>query len=87
MSISPEKKALLRRLAIVKGQLDGLGRMLESEENDCQKILIQVKAAQTAIRSWGEEFIKLYAQKCLASGGGKIDAKQVETLISSLMKG
>ena len=59
-----EKKKLIRRLNIIKGQIEGLIRMIEGETT-CDKILPQVKATSRAFSSLSREILKAFLHKCV----------------------
>jgi DNA-binding FrmR family transcriptional regulator len=51
------KKKILKRLSIIKGQVEGLGKMIENEKY-CVDILIQTSAIKNAISSIEREVLK-----------------------------
>jgi DNA-binding FrmR family transcriptional regulator len=51
------KKKILKRLSIIKGQVEGLGKMIENEKY-CLDILIQASAIKNAIYSIEREVLK-----------------------------
>jgi DNA-binding FrmR family transcriptional regulator len=51
------KKKILKRLSIIKGQVEGLGKMIENEKY-CLDILIQASAIKNAISSIEREVLK-----------------------------
>jgi len=51
------KKKILKRLSIIKGQIEGLGKMIENEKY-CLDILIQASAIKNAISSIEREVLK-----------------------------
>jgi len=51
------KKKILKRLSIIKGQVEGLGKMIENEKY-CLDILIQASAIKNAISSIEREALK-----------------------------
>ena len=59
-----ERKAELRsRLNRLRGQLDGIERMLD-QDRPCLEILTQVSAAQEAIRGVGRVMARNYLERC-----------------------
>lgn len=58
-----EGKKILHRLAIVRGQIDGIRNMI-SAEADCKEILTQWKAVQRAFSSAGVELLEEYLDRC-----------------------
>ena len=59
-----ERKGEVRkRLARIKGQLDGIDRML-SDNRPCVEILTQLSAAQEALRGTSRVMARNYLEKC-----------------------
>lgn len=62
--VPDERKAEVRkRLARLKGQLEGVERMLDSNR-PCAEILTQVSAAQEALRGTGRVIVRNYLERC-----------------------
>ncbi len=65
--VPDERKAEVRnRLARVKGQVEGVERML-AENRPCLEILTQICAAQEALRGAGRVMVRNYLERCAAS--------------------
>ena len=65
--VPDERKAdVRRRLARLKGQIDGVERMLE-ENRPCAEILTQISAAQEALRGASRVMVRNYLEKCAAA--------------------
>jgi len=65
--VPDERKAEVRkRLARVKGQVEGVERML-AQNRPCIEILTQISAAQEAMRGAGRVMVRNYLEKCAAS--------------------
>src|SRR5437667_12321132 len=65
--VSDERKAEVRkRLARVKGQVEGVERML-AQNRPCIEILTQISAAQEAMRGAGRVMVRNYLEKCASS--------------------
>ncbi len=79
-STTEEKKALLARLARVEGQLRGVQRMIEREE-DCARIAQQLAAARGALN---KAFFELIACAFEARLGGKNSTAEVRSNIAEL---
>ena len=66
--VPDERKAeVRRRLARLKGQLDGVDRMLE-QNRPCVEILTQISAAQEALRGAGKIMVRNYLERCASAG-------------------
>ena len=62
--VPDERKIELRkRLVRVQGQVGGIGRMLD-ENRPCMDILVQVTAAQGALREFSRAVVLNYLEKC-----------------------
>ena len=66
--VPDERKAeVRRRLARLKGQIDGVDRMLD-ENRPCVEILTQVSAVQEAVRGAGRIIVRNYLERCASAG-------------------
>jgi DNA-binding FrmR family transcriptional regulator len=81
------KRALIKRLRRIEGQVRGIQGMLD-EERDCQEILQQLSAVSSAIRSTSRSFFQDYAALCLMEMGRDPESNQelLEEMISLLEK-
>jgi DNA-binding FrmR family transcriptional regulator len=62
--IPDERKASLRaRLRRIRGQIDGLERMLDGNR-PCVEILTQIASAQQALRGASREMVRNYLETC-----------------------
>lgn len=62
--VPDERKAEVRkRLARLKGQIEGVERML-GENRPCAEILTQISAAQEALRGAGRVMVRNYLERC-----------------------
>jgi len=59
-----EKDALILRLRKIRGQVQGLERLV-SEDADCTDVLNQVISARNALKSFGERVIHAHAHHCI----------------------
>ena len=63
--VDPETKAAnLRRLRRLEGQIRGLHKMVE-EDRYCPDIMIQISAAQEALRTVGRELMRNHLRHCV----------------------
>lgn len=66
--VPDERKAEVRgRLKRVRGQVDGIERMLEANR-PCREILQQVAAAQEALRAASKIMVRNYVESCVTRG-------------------
>jgi DNA-binding FrmR family transcriptional regulator len=65
--VPDERKAeLRRRLKRLKGQLDGIERMLD-QDRPCLEILNQISAGQEALRGVGRVMARNYLERCASA--------------------
>jgi|UPI000045C912 DNA-binding FrmR family transcriptional regulator len=57
------KKNVIQRMKRVEGQIRGIQRMIE-EGKECEDILVQVRAARSALQSASRLILKRYLLKC-----------------------
>jgi len=64
-AVTPETKAAnIRRLRRLEGQIRGLQKMVE-EDRYCPDIMVQISAAQEALRTVGRELMRSHLQHCV----------------------
>ena len=61
-----EKRALVVRLRKIKGQIEGIEKMVEADA-DCSDVLMQVVSARRALKSFSEKVIESHMRACLES--------------------
>src|SRR3954471_21989355 len=67
VAVDPEAKAgNLRRLRRLEGQIRGLQKMVE-EDRYCPEIMIQISAAQEALRTVGRELMRNHLRHCVTN--------------------
>ena len=59
-----EKKALINRLSRITGQLEGIKKMID-EDRYCGDILIQLSAAESALKSVGCNILNTHMKTCV----------------------
>ena len=83
-----ERKALMRRLSIIEGQIRGIRGMLEKDIY-CIDILTQVSAANCALNSFSRELLASHMRSCVAEdirGGNEEKLDELLTVLPQLMK-
>lgn len=58
------KKAQIHRLRRIEGQVRGLQRLIE-DENDCVDVLTQVSATTRALESFAIQLVEQHLQACV----------------------
>ena len=59
-----EKRALIVRLRRIKGQIEGIEKMVGAD-TDCADVLMQVVSARRALKSFSEEMIQPHMHECI----------------------
>ena len=84
------KRAQLNRLRRVEGQVRGLQRLIESD-NDCVDVLTQVSATTKALESFAIELVSQHLQSCMreasqSGGDPKAKADEISAAIARLVR-
>ncbi|MCK5044645.1 metal-sensitive transcriptional regulator [Candidatus Parcubacteria bacterium] len=79
------EKDLVRRLNIIKGQVDGLSKLVDKESCDCHAVLNQFKAIDSGLKKVVELYIKKNMEFCLRTVHSK-DKEVINDLIEKLIK-
>lgn len=67
-----KKKALIARFNRIKGQIEGINRMI-SEDKSCMEIFNQIKSVKQSLNSASENFLKLHLNQCFLSNDKERD--------------
>jgi DNA-binding FrmR family transcriptional regulator len=59
-----EKRALVVRLRKIKGQIEGIEKMVEAD-TDCSDMLMQVVSARQALKSFSEKVLESHMRACI----------------------
>ena len=70
-----EKRALVVRLRRIKGQIEGIEKMVEAD-TDSSDVLMQVVSARRALKSFSEEVIESHLHACIENAGAKSAGRQ-----------
>jgi DNA-binding FrmR family transcriptional regulator len=74
------KRAQINRLRRIEGQVRGLQRLIE-DENDCVDVLTQVSATTRALESFAIQLVEQHLQTCVreaSQNGADPEAKVME---------
>lgn len=81
-----EKRALVMRLRRIKGQIEAIERMVESD-SETSDILMQVVSARQALKSFSEEMIESHLQLCIESASGLPEGRrEIRSLLTVLKR-
>ena len=78
-------KALLNRTKRINGQVNGISAMIV-EERYCVDILIQIKAARSALKSLETQILESHMKCCLKGAMKSGSQKEMDSKIEELMK-
>jgi len=78
------EKSLTERLNIISGQIQGLRKLIEGKE-DCQKVITQFKAADSALKKALREYLRENMNSCLHIVNKK-NRKEIEDLMADLVE-
>ena len=77
-------KTLDQRLNNIIGQLEGAKKILSAPQRDCFKILIQLKAARSAISVLMDKLVGEEFDRCLLNSGERDKAK-IEKILKEVI--
>jgi CsoR family transcriptional regulator, copper-sensing transcriptional repressor len=80
-----EKRALVVRLRRIKGQIEGLEKMVEADA-DCSDVLMQVVSARGALKSFSEELIGSHLHECLEHAASQSDTRRELRSLLTVLK-
>ena len=80
---NPDYVPQLKRLRRVQGQIGGIERMIV-DRRYCPDILVQLKAAQAALRAIETEVFKTHLSECVKSAFNSGNSKLIEEKIAEI---
>jgi DNA-binding FrmR family transcriptional regulator len=81
-----EKRALVVRLRKIKGQIEGIEKMVEADA-DCSDVLMQVVSARQALKSFSEEMIESHLHECIENASSEQEGrKHLRSLLTVLKR-
>lgn len=83
MKIEEARKQLSNRLHRIQGQLEAIEKNLYSEEDDCEKTLLLLKASSQALKKFGEAYVQEYMDRCFAEKKGQVVQNNVKKAIKA----
>jgi DNA-binding FrmR family transcriptional regulator len=81
----PDHTAVLLRLMKIKGQIDGIEKMIR-DRRYCVDILTQLKASSSALRSVEAVILKKHLRGCVQDAISLKDQDQIEKKIEEMVK-
>jgi DNA-binding FrmR family transcriptional regulator len=80
-----EKRALVVRLRKIKGQIEGIERMIEAEA-DTPDLLMQVVSARQALKSFSEEVIESHLHECIQGAASQAEGRREIRALLEVLK-
>jgi DNA-binding FrmR family transcriptional regulator len=80
-----EKRALVVRLRRIKGQVEGIEKMVEAD-TDCSDVLMQVVSARRALKSFSEEMIESHLHECIESAASQSEGRRELRSLLTVLK-
>ena len=80
----PDHSVHNKRLNRVRGQIDGIEKMIAARRY-CPDIIIQLKAASKALEAVSAEIMKTHVQGCVRSAIKSKDEKDIAAKINEIM--
>lgn len=80
------RKDLITRLRKIEGQVKGIQRMIEKEE-DCTNILVQIAAVRSAVNKVGGLVLESYSKSCVVKITENSDPEaEIKRLIETIVR-
>jgi DNA-binding FrmR family transcriptional regulator len=80
-----EKRALIVRLRRIKGQIEGIEKMVEAD-TDCSDVLMQVVSARRALKSFSEEMIQSHMNECIEGAASQSEGRRELRSLLAVLK-
>jgi DNA-binding FrmR family transcriptional regulator len=80
-----DKRALVVRLRRIKGQIEGLERMIEADA-DTPDVLMQVVSARQALKSFSEEVIESHLHECIEGAASQAEGRREIRALLDVLK-
>lgn len=80
-----EKRALVVRLRRIKGQIEGLEKMVEADA-ETSDVLMQVVSARRALKSFSEELIGSHLHECLENASSEPEGRRELRSLLTVLK-
>jgi len=80
-----EKRALIVRLRRIKGQIEGIEKMVAAD-TDSSDVLMQVVSARQALKSFSEEVIQSHVHECIESASSPTQGRRELRSLLTILK-
>lgn len=82
---SSDRADQLKRLARIRGQIDGIARMIDDDRPGAD-VLVQLRAVHAALRKVEEGLLRAHAERCVAEALRADDKSRVSTQLDELFE-
>ncbi|MDI3496428.1 MAG: Metal-sensitive transcriptional repressor [Patescibacteria group bacterium] len=72
------------RINIIIGQLEAVKKMLKNQDNDCTRLIIQLKAIKSALSALLENIVLSEMDRCLV-GEKKVNQEKITKMLKELV--
>ena len=72
---SAPQEVLIARLRKIKGQIQGIEKMVEADA-DCSEVLTQVVSGRRALKAFGDEVIQSHLHDCIENAASQAECRQ-----------
>lgn len=80
-----DKRALVVRLRRIKGQIEGIEKMVEAD-TDTSDVLMQVVSARRALKSFSEEVIGSHLNECIENASSEPEGRRELRSLLTVLK-
>ena len=80
-----DKKKVLKRLAIIEGQIRGISNMVD-EERYCNDILIQISSAENSLKSLADSILENHMRTCMTDKIKKGNEEVIDEITTILKR-
>jgi DNA-binding FrmR family transcriptional regulator len=79
-----EKRAFVVRLRRIRGQIEGIEKMVEADAG-CSDVLMQAVSARRALKSFSEEVLESHMHACIENNSSRSESREnVRSLLTVL---
>ena len=82
---SEDKKKVLKRLAVIEGQIRGISNMVD-EERYCSDILIQISSVESALKSLYDSILENHMRSCMTDEIKKGNLEVIDEITTILKR-
>lgn len=80
-----DKRALVVRLRRIKGQIEGIEKMVEAD-TDTSDVLMQVVSARRGLKSFSEELIGSHLHECIENASSEPEGRRELRSLLTVLK-